>query len=253
MTRWVSRIIYFDVAVFILTAYGAPNLMPAFWLVPAAIPYRPWTIVTYMFLHGGWMHIIFNMLALFFFGPRVEARLGGRHFLGLYFTSGIAGALLSLATPNVPIIGASGAIFGVLLGFARYWPREQIYIWGVVPVQARVLVAIMTVLALFGGFTGMGGGIAHFAHLGGFLGGFIYLKWQESRSPMRRFKARATAKVRNPGGDRADLKRWERIRPEDLHPVNRGELDRVMEKIKTSGISSLTPDERAFLDRFTPD
>jgi rhomboid family protein len=238
---------------YLLTPVAVPSLMPWLWLVPAGIPSRPWTIVTYIFLHVGLMHLLFNMLGLFFFGPRLEQRLGGRHFLGLYFASGIAGALLSLFTPFVPIVGASGAVFGVLLGFARYWPREQIYIWGVLPVQARVLVGVMAALSLFGGFTGTQGGIAHFAHLGGFLGGYLYLKWLEARSPARKFRAKATAPVRNPGGERSALKRWEKIRRDEMHPVNRGELDRVLEKIRASGIGSLNPEERAFLDRFTPE
>jgi membrane associated rhomboid family serine protease len=252
MTRWVARLIYVTVAAFVVTFYVAPQFIPLLYLVPADIPRRPWTVITYMFLHGSWMHLIFNMLALFFFGPRLELRLGSRRFLGLYFVSGMTGALLSLATPHARIIGASGAVFGVLLAFARYWPREQIYIWGVVPVQARVLVAIMAVLALFGGFTGMNRGIADFAHLGGFLGGFLFIKWHEHQSPGRRFAVKAAPPPR-PGGDRASLERWERIRRDELHPVNRSELDRVMEKIEKSGISSLTPDERAFLDRFAPD
>ncbi len=260
MTRWVSRLIYANGAAFVLTYLAAPQLLRAFWLVPAAIHLRPWTAVTYMFLHGGFMHLLFNMIALFFFGPRLESRLGSRSFLWLYFASGIAGALLSLAgglaaltNPNVPIVGASGAVFGVLLAYARFWPRDQIFIWGVFPIEARWLVAIMTGLSLFGGFAGRGGGIAHFAHLGGFLGGFLYLQWMEHRSPARQFKAKVNAPARrSPGGLSADIKRWEQIRREELHPVNRDELDRVMEKIKTTGVGSLTPDERAFLDRFAP-
>jgi membrane associated rhomboid family serine protease len=236
-----------------------PNqLFGALSFVPAGVLVRPWTIFTYMFLHAGFGHLFFNMLALFFFGPRLEARLGGRHFLGLYFAAGITGALLSfaetftpLSSPYTRIVGASGAVFGVMLGFAYYWPRDRIYIWGILPVEARLFVGIMTVLSLYFGFRG-GGGIAHFAHLGGFLGGFIYLKWIEARSPAKKFKAKATAVVRNPGGERSDLKRWEKIKREEMHPVNRDELDRVLEKIKTSGVGSLTPDERAFLDRFTP-
>jgi membrane associated rhomboid family serine protease len=250
MTRWVSRLIYANVVAFVVTFYLASNLMRLFWLVPAWIPVRPWTLVTYMFLHGGWMHLIFNMLGLFFFGPRLEARLGSRHFLGLYFVSGIAGALLSLATPRVPIVGASAAVFGVLLGFARYWPRQQLLIWGIVPVEARWLVGILTVLSLFFARSGFQGGVAHFAHLGGFLGGYLYLKWMEHMSPANRFQRKATPVKRSVGGD--DLKRWESINREDLHPVNRDELDRVLQKVSASGVGSLTPDERAFLDRFTP-
>ena len=260
MTRRVSALLLANVVVFFIT--WPPNrLFGVLSLVPLAVVSRPWTAVTYMFLHGGFGHLFFNMLALFFFGPRLEARLGGRHFLGLYFAAGITGALLSLAEALTPlgspyprIVGASGAVFGVMLGFAYYWPRDRFFIWGVLPVEARLFVGIMTVLSLYFGFSGAGGGIAHFAHLGGFLGGYLYLKWMEQRSPARRFKQKAEAPVRKGlGGDAADLKRWSRINREEMHPVNRDELDRVMEKIRALGAGSLTPDERAFLDRFTPE
>lgn len=236
---------------------------PVYWnlaFVPAAILVRPWTIVTYMFLHASFSHILFNMLGLFFLGPRVEARLGGRRFLTLYFAAGIAGAVASLiesvtpvGSPNIPIVGASGAVYGVMLGYAYYWPRDRIYIWGILPLEARLFVGILTALSLYSGFSGAGGGIAHFAHLGGFLGGYLYLKWIEYRSPARRFKAKVAAPARSRGNAREDLKRWENIPRDELHPVNRDELDRVNEKIKQSGIGSLTADERAFLDRFAPD
>ncbi len=260
MTRRVSTLLIANVVVYFLT--WPPNaLFGALSLIPAGILARPWTIITYMFLHGGFGHLFFNMLALFFFGPRLEGRLGGRHFLGLYFAAGIAGAALSLiesftplGSPHTQTVGASGAVFGVMLGFAYYWPRDRIFIWGILPVEARLFVGVMTALSLYFGFSGAGGGIAHFAHLGGFLGGYLYLKWMEHRSPARRFKAKAVAPVRrNVGSERADLKRWEKNPGDQLHPVNRDELDRDIEKIKQSGIGSLTADERAFLDRFTPD
>lgn len=254
MTRWVARLLYANVAAFVLTNFLDPGVTNLLVLRPVLITLRPWTLVTYMFLHGGVMHLLFNMLGLFFFGPRLEARLGARHFLGLYFASGIAGALLSLITPHTAIVGASGAVFGVLLGFAMYWPREQIYIWGVLPVQARVLVVVMTALSLWAAFSGAQAGVAHFAHLGGFAGGFLYLKWVEHRSPARRFKKKVETSAHRPsGGSGADLKRWKRIRREEMHPVNREELERVWSKIDENGVGSLTPDERAFLDRFSPE
>jgi membrane associated rhomboid family serine protease len=251
MTRWVWRLIVANLAVFVVTL-ALPAVTLALALVPALIPHRPWSVFTYMFLHANFWHLFFNMLGLYFFGPRLEGRLGGRHFCGLYFASGISGALLSLFTPYAMIVGASGAVFGVLLGFARYWPRDQIWIWGIFPVEARVFVVVLTALALLGGIQGGRGGIAHFAHLGGFVGGYLYLKWMEHSSPARRFQTRAAApqRVASAGGD--DLKRWDKIPREALHPVNRAELDRVLDKIKTSGVASLTGEERAFLDRFAP-
>ena len=249
MTPWVTRIIIANVAIFVVTV-AAPDVSSALMLVPALVPVRPWTLITYMFLHSGLWHLFFNMIALYFFGPRLEVELGGQQFIWLYFLSGLTGAVLSFFfTPFAAIVGASGAVFGVLFGFARFWPREPIHIWGVFPVEARWLVVIMTGLALFGGFGGMGGGIAHFAHLGGFLGGFLYLRWLERRSRGWQFRAEASGPAPRSG----DLERWMKIPREDMHEVNRAELDRVMDKINATGVASLTPEERAFLDRFSPE
>jgi membrane associated rhomboid family serine protease len=249
MTPWVARLLWANVIVFLLQ-----NLLPQVTYLlayqPAAVLVRPWTPVTYMFVHGGLGHIFFNMLALFFFGPRVEARLGPGSFLRLYLLSGLVGALLSFFfTPAAFIVGASGAVFGVMMAFAYYWPREHIYIWGVLPVEARWLVIITTAIALLGGFTGRGGGVAHFAHLGGYLGGFLYLKWLERRSPARRFRRQAAPPPRRTDG--GDVRRWARIRRDELHEVNRQEVDRILDKISAQGVASLTPAERETLERFS--
>ena len=181
MTPWVRNIIAANVAMFFLQM-TVPGFTEALILVPGLVFERPWTLITYMFLHSerGFSHILFNMLGLFFLGPRVEARLGQKGFLGLYFASGIAGALLSIFTTPAPILGASAAVFGVYFAFARYFPREKLYIWGILPIEARWFVVMMTVLTLWGGFSG-GSGIAHFAHLGGFVGGFLFLLWWDRR------------------------------------------------------------------------
>ena len=153
MTQWVQRLIIANVLVF-LVAGSARELYASLVLVPQIVFFRPWTVVTYMFLHGGFWHLFLNMLGLFFFGPRLEARLGPRAFLTLYFCSGLGGALFSFLPPMAPVVGASGAVFGVLLGFARYWPNEPIYIWGVLPVQARWLIIFLAAFSLYGGSHG---------------------------------------------------------------------------------------------------
>lgn len=250
MTPWVRRLLAANVGMFLLSM-AVPRLPQALVLVPVLIPERPWTLVTYMFLHAGLWHLLFNMIALYFFGPRVEERLGEGHFIALYGFSGLMAALVSLVfTPGAAIVGASGAIFGVMLGFARYWPRALIYIWGVVPIQARWFVLGMTALSLFGGFGGLQPGLAHFAHLGGFLGGFLYLVWfdRRRRGAVRAFAAPAP---RSESADAA-LARWERIRLDDLHPVNRVAVEPVLRKAATGGVASLTADERLLLDRFSP-
>ncbi len=248
MATWVLRLIVLNTGVFLFTAVN-PHLLGRLAFVPRFALIQPWTIVTYQFAHAGIGHLLFNMLGLYFFGSRLEEHLGSRHFLGLYFASGVAGALLSFLNFNTPIIGASAAVFGVFLGFARYWPRERVYIWGILPVEARVLVVVMTVLALFGGFGIGGGGIAHFAHLGGFIGGWVYLRWVGWSSPAARFQRRAAA----PAVRRGDLERWRSTDREALHPINRAEFDRVMAKLGAEGPGSLTSEERALLNRFAPE
>lgn len=250
MTPWVLRLLIANVAVFFLQlSFTGITEMLAFRPVTALT--RPWTILTYMFLHGGMGHLFFNMIALFFFGPRLEDRLGSAHFIRMYLVCGIMGAVLSLVfSPYASIIGASGAVYGVMLGFAWFWPRDQIFIWGVFPVEARWLILFMTVMTLVGGARG-GGMVAHFAHLGGFVGGFAYLKLMQSRSGQERFKRQArpiTPRVETTAGA---MERWSRIPREKLHEVNRSELDRILDKISASGIGSLTPGEREFLDRFS--
>ena len=254
MTPWTVRLIFANAAVFLVQMVAGPRVGQeiTYWLglIPVEVLVRPWTPVTYMFLHGGLMHLLFNMLGLFFFGPRLEERLGGRHFLGLYLTSGLAGAALSILTPHALIIGASGAVFGVLLGFAYYWPRAPIYIWGIFPIEARVLVVIATVLSLWAAFSGGSGGVAHFAHLGGFAGGFLYLKARERFGSGARFRAAATPRVAKAPNTR-DVAGWHTINRHDLHPLNEAELNRILEKISATGVQSLTAGERAFLERFS--
>ena len=254
MTPWVRRLLIANALVFFFTQLQ-PSLGTLLALYPPGVLSRPWTPFTYMFVHADFWHLFFNMLSLFFFGPRVEERLGSGHFLSLYLVSGLTGALLSFMTPVALIVGASGAVFGVNLAFARYWPRVRILIWGVLPIEARWLVVIMTLISLKGGFSG-GGGIAHWAHLGGYLGAAVFLVVMDRLSPARSFKTRASGASSPPVtarvlGDRASLERWSRIRAEELHEVNRAELERIRSRIEKDGIGALTAADREFLDRFS--
>ncbi len=244
MTTWVQRLLIANVLMYFLQQ-TVPGLTEMLWFVPSLIVARPWTIVTYMFLHGNLMHIGLNMLSLYFFGTRVESRMGPQRFVALYFISGISGGLLSFAfSPNAVILGASGAVFGVSLAYARFWPRDQILIWGVFPVEARWLVAISTAMALLG----VGRGVAHFAHLGGFLGGFLYLLYLERRHGAKRFRAQATVAV--PPDSLAS--RWNKVDRARVHSVNQDEVNRILDKISATGLKSLTPQERLFLSNFVP-
>jgi membrane associated rhomboid family serine protease len=225
-----------------------PALANALVFYPPAVFVRPWTVITYMFLHGSFMHIGFNMLALYFFGPRVEDRLDSRRFTWLYFLSGLSGALLSLIfSRESPIIGASAGVFGVMLAFAYFWPDTPIHIWGIIPVPARILVIITTVFAIWSGFGGARSNIAHFAHLGGYAGAFLYLKWLDRKRG--EFKRRVEAAPREVV--ERTLK-WQAIDRQGVHEVNRDEVNRILDKINAQGIGSLTSQERIFLSNFVP-
>jgi membrane associated rhomboid family serine protease len=250
MTPWVLRLLMANGIVFLLQMTMPGMIENLFAFVPAEALRHPWTILTYMFVHGGFGHILFNMLSLYFFGPRVEERLGGRRFAIMYFVSGMMGALLSVFfAPYAAIIGASGAVFGVMLAFAHFWPRDQILIWGILPVEARVMVIAMTVMAVVFGFTGAQSGVAHFAHLGGFVGGWICLRVFERRSDTRKWQAKVAPPAPRESSELL-LNRWRRIRRENLHEVNRAELDRILDKISSQGMSSLSAGDREFLERF---
>lgn len=253
MTTWVRRLLIANVVVFLVTA-SAPRIMNPLVLYPPAILYRPWSLVTYMFLHADFMHLLFNMIGLFFFGPRLEDRLGDRGFLRLYFLSGIGGAAFSFVfARQYPVVGASAAVYGILLGFALFWPRERIYIWGVLPVEAWLLATLLVIGSLWAGINPSAGSrTAHFAHLGGLAFGYGYIKWAEWRrgSARRAFQKRMQPQGSTGlGGDRMALARWKGISVEALHELNREEVERLLHKAQAEGVSSLSAAERQFLDR----
>ncbi len=257
MTPWVLRLIVANVLVYLLTL-ASPLVYGLLTLVPAWVLIRPWTLVTYMFLHSRSdpFHLLLNMLALYFFGPRLEDRLGGRHFLALYFLSGIFGGLLTIVlAPTAAVVGASGAVMGVTAAYARYWPWDRIYIWAILPVTAWVMVIGLAVYSIWSGvhslLSGYSTGVADFAHLGGLAAGWLY-GWGYDRR--RRNAWPPTRKQPRLGGGegRARIERWQRIRPETLHELNRAEVERVLAKLRDQGPASLTQTERELLDRFAP-
>ena len=247
MTRWVQRLLIANVAMYFVQQ-TMPSVTDSLMFVPVLALARPWSIITYMFLHGSITHILFNMIGLFFFGPRVEQRLGASRFLWLYFLSGISGALLHLwLAPHSPIIGASAAIYGVVLAFARFWPTDKIYIWGILPLEARWLVGITIVMAIYSGLNGSTGGVADFAHLGGYVGAYLYLRWLEETKGSKRFRELAVTAP----PDR-QLSNWKRVNLQSVHELNRVEVNRILDKISASGLGILTPQEKQFLSNFVP-
>ena len=246
MTPWVKRLLIANVAVYCLQVIY-PAITPLLVMEPARVLVTPWTPITYMFAHGSIWHILFNMIVLYFFGPRVEARLGSNRFIAMYLIAGLTGALFSVFTPYVAILGASGAVFGVELAYARFWPRDKVFIWGVLPIEVRWLVVATVVMSFFG-LGGFEPGVAHLAHLGGFVGAAIFLFAIERRRKVSTSAFRAEPRT-PPRGD--DMRRWATIPRNELHEINRQEVDRLLDKISMKGIASLTQAERAALDRFS--
>jgi membrane associated rhomboid family serine protease len=155
-----------------------------------------WTFVTYMFMHGGFSHIFFNMLALLIFGAQVERQMGSREFVLFYLITGTLAGVFSFVVysltglDQISLIGASGAIFAVELAYAVFFPDSIIYFWGILPLRAPVMVLGFTALELFFSVTGLSSGVAHFTHLAGFGFAWLYFLLRFGMNPWRRLTGR---------------------------------------------------------------
>jgi membrane associated rhomboid family serine protease len=258
LTPWVKRLLIANTVVFFATALIGDDLVfEWFAFQPGDIILRPWGPITYMFLHGDLWHLLSNMLVLFFFGPPLEGRWGGREFLRFYFICGVGGVALSFLFQPEWVVGASAAMFGLMLAFAMNWPTVPIYVWGIFPVQARYLVGFLFVITLWSAGPGAsGGGVAHFAHLGGFLAGFLYLKadWRPKRrqrddtlrtTTPRRRRLAIVPRDEN-GNEQPGAQRSGRRVRQDAALYDR--VDAVLDKISAEGMSSLTAEELRLLD-----
>ena len=179
-----------NVVVFVAQGIFGRPLTDALGLIPENVirHLQVWQIVTYMFLHGGLFHILFNMLALWMFGTELERIWGTRFFLKFYFVTGIGAGVLTMMFALLPmdvssqlyrsnIIGASGAIYGLLLAYALYFPERKIYMYLLFPVPAKIFVVIMGAIAFYASASGANGGVANATHLGGLLVAYLYLNY----------------------------------------------------------------------------
>lgn len=262
LTPWVRRLLVANGAVYLLqvTIFTSPWLAETFGFAPSLVFTHPWGLLTYAFLHGSFLHLLGNMIGLFMFGPPVEGRLGSRTFVRLYLVAALGGPALSLAllplAGNGLVIGASAAVFGVMLAFVLEWPDAPVLIFPLpMPVKAKWLVAFLAVVSLVAGLTGAMAGVAHFAHLGGFAAAYLYLR---GGTLLRRPRTGSTVErapavlVRPPAGGgvaRGESFDAPRRRPPDAAILE--EVDRVLDKISARGLSSLTPEERRFLDEMS--
>jgi membrane associated rhomboid family serine protease len=257
VTHWVKRLLIANGAVFVLTM-ALPVLTLQLAFSPARVVAEPWTIFTigsYMFVHGNFFHLFFNMLVLFFFGPPLEERWTSPEFLKFYLVCGAGGAILSLIFWEYPIIGASAAIYGLMLAFAMYWPDNPIYIWGIFPVKAKWLVTFLIGLSLFYAFSGSAPGVAHIAHLGGAAAAFLYLRSSFSPGPFGPKPKKPKKPRPNVGSALTSLRAGSVAKPaQQTRAINReeekllDEIDRILDKISARGIESLTAEERTRLD-----
>ena len=176
-----------NAAMFLLPRIILTNLEPfhhLLGLVPAMVWGKGfvWQLVTYMFLHGSLWHILMNMLILWMFGAELERTWGSREFAKFYFIAGIGAGIINVifaalrpSMAFVPIIGASGAIYGLLVAYAMLFPERYVYVYFLIPVKVKYLVIFLVALEFFS--TYQPDGVAHFAHLGGALVGFLYLRY----------------------------------------------------------------------------
>jgi len=179
-------LILINVGVYLLQQVAGQPIAQLFALWPLGSPgFRPWQLITYAFLHGSPAHIFFNMFALFMFGRALEQYWGARRLVMFYLVCVLTAALTQLvaqrgAGVNEEVIGASGGIFGILLAFAWYFPRQRIILlFPPIPMPAWLFVTLYGLLELFFGVTGTQAGVAHFAHLGGMAGGALcILYWR---------------------------------------------------------------------------
>lgn len=213
---------------------GPDRFTSLFWFYP---PYAIgklwlWQFITYMFLHSIYdpWHIIINMLVLWMFGSEVERAMGTKKFLTMYFTAGIfAGIFCCLFTPTTPILGASGAIFAVEIAFAMFFPNTTV-IFYIFPIKAKYLVMIFAGITLFNCLMPTGGNVAHFAHLGGLLYGFLFIRYEPKFSNfLLSWQAQQQEK--------------EYRKEEEL----KERVDMLLDKVNREGMKNLTRKERAFL------
>ena len=199
MARLTRLLIGINVVVFVLEAMTGPGLFAGFALWPVGhfvvsqfdtpVGFKVWQLITCGFLHANFLHLAINMYALWMFGSDVERALGSRHYLTLYFASLLSSSVTQLLVVSMmtsagvyPTVGASGAIFGILLAFGMLFPRRTIVLLiPPIPMPAIVFVILYALLELFSGVFGTDQGVAHFAHLGGMIGAYLTLRHWRTR------------------------------------------------------------------------
>jgi len=237
----VGKLVIANVAVFFLQQLFHPYLTAVFALAPRAVVenFYIWQLGTYMFLHGGFMHLLFNMIILFIFGSTLEMAWGSRRFLQYYLACGLGAALFIMVfNYNSHVVGASGGIFGLLLAYAMLFPENYILLWFVIPVKAKYMVAGLAVLELYMGMQSSTG-IAHFAHLGGAATGLLF------------FRSTIVQKLRFTVGPKRTWKAYTREKQEHVGDQESANIDSILDKISAKGYENLTSTEKRILENYS--
>jgi membrane associated rhomboid family serine protease len=230
-------------------------------LYPLGHGFQVWQLLTYMFMHGGMMHLLFNMFALWMFGMELENVWGSRKFLIYYMICGVGAGISNLLVaplfgPAGPTVGASGAIYGVLIAFGMMFPDRPIFVYFLLPIRARYFVLLYILLEVYSGVTGTSDGIAHFAHLGGAAVGAAYLLIDQRRNPFHGILSKAKERIvpsqhansysaRYDDREVSDAKFYD-VRDAD-ESVSQAQIDEILDKISQSGYQSLTEKEKKLL------
>ena len=283
LTPAVQALIAINVAIYFLqlTVIQAADVQRALGFEMRDLGRAWWTIGTYMFVHGGFWHLALNLYTLFLFGPRVERAWSTREFTRYYLLCGLGGWLAHvLFVREGLLIGASAAVFGVMLAYAVRWPDVEVYLFGVLPLKVKYLVMILVLANLVQGLSpDSGGGTAYLAHVGGIVTGWAYLKATRAFAP-EGLKA-SVAAVPDLGDDppravprslprvreklqeideiiarskTAVVKRVSHVPPAPkpaVSPTVRAELDHVLDKISRDGLENLSVDERRLLEEMS--
>lgn len=263
ITPWVGRLMVANATLLLLllTVFTAPEVQAWLRFDPAGALGRPWAFLSYMFVHGGPIHLGANLLVLYGFGPRVEQRMGGRGFLLFYLYCGVGAAAFAVGLSSFlevhPFAGASGALLGVALAFALAWPDEELVLFPPpfpLRITAQTLVLALATANLLGALLFPESGIAHLAHLGGLAAGYAFFRIQSLAE--RRTRRNPRPAVRRPAmvapislrsAQPAELRSVPGPEPAD-EEVPADELNRLLDKISAFGLESLTSEERRFLD-----
>ncbi|MBI5022460.1 MAG: rhomboid family intramembrane serine protease [Ignavibacteriales bacterium] len=229
-------------------------------LYPIGSGFYVWQLFTYMFMHGGLMHLLFNMLALWMFGMELENLWGSKKFFLYYMLCGLGAGLSNLFIAPLfaaggPTVGASGAVYGVLIAFGMLFPERPIFIYFLLPIRAKYFVLLYIGIEIYAGVTGTMDGIAHFAHLGGAAVGFLYLIAERKGFSFDRFIPRRKMTYVSGGkeyeyassgrADIADASYFD-LRDERKSDAEKS-VDDILDKINQHSYQSLTEEERRIL------